>query len=78
VGKAMLKETGIVALPQMYVILVVQFKGGMSMSLEYMRVIYQIQHRCTSFVKRTVEYTHYKLKLTISNFMFGARTGHRD
>jgi hypothetical protein len=32
-GKAMHKETGIVALPQTYVVLV-QFKDGMGMSLE--------------------------------------------
>jgi hypothetical protein len=58
--KVMHKETGIVALPHMYVILIVQFKDGMDMSLEYMRVIYQIQHRCTSLVKGTIEDTHYK------------------
>jgi hypothetical protein len=60
-GKAMHKETGIVALPQMYVILV-QFKDGMGTLLEYMTVIYQIQHRCASLVKGTVENTHYKGK----------------
>jgi len=59
-GKAMHKDTGIVALPQMHVVLVVQFKDGMGMSLEYIRVIYQIQHRCTSLRKGTVEDTHYK------------------
>jgi len=42
-GKAMHMETGIIALPQIYVVLV-QFKDSMGMSLEYMRVIYQIQH----------------------------------
>jgi hypothetical protein len=58
--KVMHKETGIVTLPQMYVVFVVQFKDGIGMSLEYMRVIYQIQHRCTSLVKGTAEGTHYK------------------
>jgi len=53
------KETGIVALPQMYVVLV-QFKDGMGISSEYIWVIYQIQHRCTGLVKGTVEDTHYK------------------
>jgi hypothetical protein len=59
-GKAMHKETGTVALPQMYVVLVVQFKVSMGMSLEYMRVNYQIYHPCTSLVKGTVEDIHYK------------------
>jgi hypothetical protein len=52
------KETEIVALPQMYVVLV-QFKDVMGMSLEYKRVLYQIKHRCTSRVKGTVEDAHY-------------------
>jgi len=43
----------------LYVVLV-QFKDSMGMSLEYMRVIYQIQHWCTSLRTGTVEDTHYK------------------